>query len=395
MVPIYSASSWASIVSLDAAFWLDPVRDIYEAFTIYTFFQLLINYLGGERSLIIMMHGRQPVSHPWPFNQCFAKVDISDPHTFLAVKRGILQYAWLKPLLGLATVVLKATNTYQEGYLGLTSGYLWTGILYNVSVTLSLYSLAMFWVCMSQDLKPFRPVPKFLCIKLIIFASYWQGFMLSILQFLGAIPNDVEGYTADNLAAAIQDALICFEMPAFAIAHWYAFSWQDYADVTIHSARLPVRYAVRDAFGIRDLIEDSKETFRGKQYEYRSFDSRDNVITHPESDSRVARMMEGMRYERGGKGKYWIKNPNEVNSRTPLLAGSGPSRASRMARSKQGDTGNEYEAAEEAEVGLDQEDERLYTNARALEFGDWNVGCRSPYSRLRLTSMVVPRDHST
>lgn len=310
------------------------------------------------------MHGRPPVRHPWPINLCFAKVDISDPHTFLAIKRGILQYTWLKPILSVATIVMKLTDTYQEGYLGPTSGYLWTGILYNVSVTLSLYSLAMFWVCMSQDLQPFRPVPKFLCIKLIIFASYWQGFFLSILQWLGAIPSDVPGYTPDNLAAAIQDALICFEMPIFAVSHWYAFSWHDYADVTISSARMPIRYALRDAFGIRDLIEDTKETFGGKHYEYRTFDTGDDVLAHEESESRVARMMEGMRYERGGKGKYWIPKPGEINSRTPLLSGNGPSGGDESPKDQ-----NDLETA-----SIDPDDERLFANARILEFGDWNVG---------------------
>lgn len=155
MVPIYSAASWASVMSLTAAFYLDPLRDIYEAFTIYTFLQLLINFLGGERSLIVMMHGRPPVSHPWPISLWLPKVDISDPHTFVAIKRGILQYAYLKPVLSVATIIMKLTDTYQEGYIGWSSGYLWTGILYNVSITLSLYSLAMFWVCMAADLKPF------------------------------------------------------------------------------------------------------------------------------------------------------------------------------------------------------------------------------------------------
>ncbi len=328
------------------------------------------------------MHGRPPVNHPWPLNHCLAKVDISDPHTFLAIKRGILQYAWLKPILGIATIIMKATGTYQEGYIGLTSGYLWSGILYNISVTLSLYSLAMFWVCMSQDLQPFRPVPKFLCIKLIIFASYWQGFFLSILQFAGAIPNNVPGYTPDNLAAAIQDALICCEMPIFAIAHWYAFSWQDYADVTISAARMPVKYAIRDAFGARDLIEDTKETFGGKHYEYRVFDTGDNVLAHEESDSRTARMMEGMRYERGGKGKYWIPKPGEVNSRTPLLSAvPGQSRAGTMSSSKGGrsqPTDNVHDEFHDAT--LDAEDERLFTTAKALEFGDWNVRLPAPRS---------------
>ena len=346
-----------------------------KAFTIYTFFQLLINFIGGERALIIMMNGRQPVHHPWPLSHCFGKVDISDPHTFLAIKRGILQYAWLKPILSVATIIMKSTDTYQEGYLGLTSGYLWSGILYNASVTLSLYSLAMFWVCMSADLQPFRPVPKFLCIKLIIFASYWQGFFLSILQFLGAIPNDVAGYTADNLAAAIQDALICCEMPLFAIGHWYAFSWHDYADVTISSARMPVKYAFRDAFGIRDLIEDTKETFGGEQYEYRVFDSGDNILGHEESASREARMMEGMRYERGGKGKYWIPKPGEINSRTPLLGAiSGPSGARPISPLPTGSRSEDERDIDDLHGGnIDAEDERLFASARVLEFGDWNV----------------------
>lgn len=322
-----------------------------------------------------MMHGRQPVHHPWPLTYLFAKVDISDPHTFLSIKRGILQYAWLKPVLCIATIIMKLTDTYQEGYLGITSGYLWSSILYNLSVTISLYSLAMFWVCMSQDLQPFRPMPKFLCIKLIIFASYWQGFFLSILQWLGAMPNNVPGYTPDNLAAAIQDALICFEMPLFAISHWYAFSWHDYADVTISAARMPVKYALRDAFGIRDLIEDTKETFGGKHYEYRVFDTGDNVLAHEDSDSRVARMMEGMRYERGGKGKYWIPKPGEINSKTPLLgAKAGPSGlGSANGPSGSGRLHDDEGFDSSGQANLDPEDERLFKSARVLEFGDWNA----------------------
>ncbi|EEQ92440.2 uncharacterized protein BDCG_07560 [Blastomyces dermatitidis ER-3] len=373
MVPIYSISSWVSIISLKTSAFIVPIRDIYEAFTIYTFFQLLINLVGGERALIVMTHGRAPVQHAWPLNHFLRKVDISDPHTFLAIKRGILQYAWLKPILALASIIMKATGTYQEGYLGLSSGYLWTGIIYNISVTLSLYSLALFWVCMHDDLKPFRPVPKFLCVKLIIFASYWQGFFLSILQWLGALPNGVAGYSPDNLAAAIQDSLICFEMPLFALTHWYAFSWHDYADTSVSAARMPVKFAIRDAFGIRDLIEDTKETFRGENYQYRIFDSGDNVMAHEESESRLARLMDGMRYERGGKSKYWIPKPGEATSRTPLLSSPACSRRNSQGWAKRGSANNGSLNNDDPEnLTLDEEDERLFVNARALEFGDYN-----------------------
>ena len=86
-------------------------------------------------------------------------------------------------------------------------------------------------------------------------------------------------------------------------------------------------------------------------------------------------MMEGMRYERGGKGKYWIPKPGEINSRTPLLsAGPGPSRASTMSSSKGGRGLHDDSVFDETdEAKLDAEDERLFTTAKALEFGDWNV----------------------
>jgi hypothetical protein len=394
MVPIYSISSWTSMMSHTAAAVVDPIRDIYEAFTIYTFFQLLINYLDGERALIIMMHGRAPVNHLWPMDRILPKVDISDPHTFLAIKRGILQYTWLKPVLSLATIIMRACGVYKEGYIGLDSGYLWTGLLYNISVTLSLYSLGLFWVCMHDDLKPFRPVPKFLCVKLIIFASYWQGFLLSLLVWIGAIPDAVEGYTPDNLAAAMQDALICLEMPLFAAYHWHAFSWRDYAKTRM-SARMTVGHAFRDAFGPKDLIEDTKMTLRGENYAYRVFDSGDKIIAHEDSRSRLARLKDGMRYENGGKGKYWIRKPGDPAASpvqdfvspttgevdptmsTPLLgnSSSGPS-----SRRPEGSSSGEHGTFEE--TTLDSEVESLYTKARELEYGDWNYPVVSPVETL-------------
>lgn len=381
MVPIFAIASWASLTSLRAAFWIGPFRDVYEAFTLYTFFQLLVNFLGGERSLIIMMHGRPPVSHLWPLNKVpgMAKVDISDPHTFLWIKRGILQYTWVKPLLAIATVAMKATGTFEEGVLSWTSGYAWTGLIYNVSIAWSLYDLALFWICMSTDLQPFRPMPKFLCIKGIIFASWWQGFFLSVLVFLRAIPSLGGNYTSDKTAAAIQDALICFEMPLFAISHWYAFSWKDYADRTISDARMPMRFAFRDAFGPRDLIQDLKETWSGSHYDYRHFDVEDNVIAHEESSSRRARMKEGMRYERGGRGKYWIPSSGGENAKQPLLSKLADDSLARTMspggndRSRSRSLTKGYGATlDSEEPELDPEEERLYDNAKALEFGDWN-----------------------
>ncbi|ORY82599.1 organic solute transporter Ostalpha-domain-containing protein, partial [Protomyces lactucae-debilis] len=376
MVPLYAIASWCSLLSFTAADFIDPIRDVYEAFVIYCFFNLLVNYLGGERSIIIMTHGRAPKAHPWPMRYCCSKVDISDPYTFLTIKRGILQYAWLKPALALATVIMKATGTFQEGYIGLSSGYFWSGLLYNVSITISLYCLAMFWVCLHDDLVPFRPVPKFLVIKLVIFASYWQGFALSLLVAAGFIP-DSPGYSADNISVAIQDLLTCFEMPFFALAHWYAFSVSDYADPTIGSSRMTILYAARDAFGAGDLMVDTKETLFGKGYDYQLFDPSENVMAHADSD-RLSRIKEGLRYERGGKGKHWIPQPGQTTAKTPLLsrvAGDGYTSLKMPDAEQRHDAFAQvkhWNAPPPINLEIDDEDEALFNKAREMEFGDYN-----------------------
>lgn len=91
IVPIYSTSSLIGLFSLPAAFLIDLIRDLYEAFAIYSFFELLVAYLGGERSTLILLVGRKPIEHPWPFKLVLRELDLSDPYTFLAIKRGVLR----------------------------------------------------------------------------------------------------------------------------------------------------------------------------------------------------------------------------------------------------------------------------------------------------------------
>lgn len=90
-MPLYAIATIIALFSLEAAFFIDTVRDLYEAFVIYSFFQLLVVYLGGERSLLILLHGRPPIPHPFPFNLFMNPMDVSDPWVLLNLKRGILR----------------------------------------------------------------------------------------------------------------------------------------------------------------------------------------------------------------------------------------------------------------------------------------------------------------
>ncbi|KAG0146287.1 hypothetical protein CROQUDRAFT_657612 [Cronartium quercuum f. sp. fusiforme G11] len=333
MVPVYSISSLISLYSLDASFFIDLVRDIYEAFVIYCFFVLLVEYLGGERSLLILLHGRQPTPHPWPISKILPPMDISDPYTFLNLKRGVLQYVQIKPMLALLTVVFKATKTYNDGSLTSTSGYTYVSLAYNLSVSLCLYCLAMFWVCTSKDLQPFRPMPKFLCVKGIIFFSFWQGFGISILVALGALKTS--SYDTETLSLAIQDTLICFEMPLFALLHLYAFSHKDFIEQNVnYCGRLPFIHAFRDSIlGFKDVLEDSLITFTGAGFSYKTFEPAEGALHH-QGLVRERRVRAGLRYSKGGKHKYWLPMAGETeeaaHGRRYAESGEAPSSSSRL-----------------------------------------------------------------
>ncbi|KAJ7182978.1 DUF300 domain-containing protein [Mycena crocata] len=308
MVPLYAVSSLISLFSVEAAFVIDAIRDIYEAFVIYCFFVLLLSYLGGERSLLIMLHGRPPKDPVFPVSLFKREIDVSDPYTFLFLKRGILQYVQVKPILAIATLILKACGKYNEGTLRWDSGYLYVSVIYNCSICLSLYCLAVFWMCVNDDLKPFRPVPKFLCVKGILFFSFWQALFISILASAGVITHLGPYTDQDLIALALTDALICLEMPLFAFAHAFAFSYTDFIDPSAqHAARMPMWYALRDAFGLRDVIADSRDTLAGRGMDYRAFEPSEGYMH--QGEGRARRIRAGLRYAEGGRRKYWLPQP--------------------------------------------------------------------------------------
>lgn len=320
MIPLYAISSFISLFSLEAAVVIDALRDIYEAFVIYNFFHLLLDYLGGERSLLILLHGRPPKHHVFPVSLFKSEIDVSDPFTFLMLKRGILQYVQVKPVLAIITLILKATDSYKEGDLRGDAGYLYVSLIYNISICIALYCLAVFWIVINDDVKPFRPMPKFLCIKGILFFCFWQSIAVSILVSpLHLITHIGPYHDVEHISIAISDVLICYEMPFFAVAHMFAFSHTDYIDPLVHyAARMRFWYATRDAFGLRDVVEDSKATLHST-VNYRTYEPVEGGMHVGEGRDR--RIRAGLRYAKGGTQKYWLPMPADDEMVAPALTG--------------------------------------------------------------------------
>ena len=117
----------------------------------------------------------------------------------------------------------------------------------------------------SEELAPFRPVSKFLCIKIVIFFSFWQDVLISLLVWTNVI-KEQPGWTVDNLSVFIQDALICVEMFLLSLFLTYAFGYEDFRDADAYGkpALKRVMTSTAQVVSPKDVVNDTVDVF-GRQ----------------------------------------------------------------------------------------------------------------------------------
>ena len=131
----------------------------------------------------------------------------------------------------------------------------WINIIVNVSTAVAFTGLLKFYHAVDTDLAWCRPFAKFLCIKGVVFMTFWQGMALKIM----AQTTDVGGGgdTADSWSEQVQNFLICLEMLLFSIAHFYCFpvdEWQPGYKVNYRKAKFGETLALNDFFSDLKII---------------------------------------------------------------------------------------------------------------------------------------------
>lgn len=91
-----------------------------------------------------------------------------------------------------------------------------------------MYCIHQVYDHLEEDIAPNRPVLKMICIKLIVFLTYWQTWLVSLLiQFSALKPTRF--IAAPDLHVGIPCLLTCTETLIFAILHYWAFPWRPYS----------------------------------------------------------------------------------------------------------------------------------------------------------------------
>lgn len=165
MVPIYALDAWLGLRFLDARTYIDPLRECYEAFVIYNFYGYLTAYLEeGYGDLGVYYATRPPVPHLWPVNHLLRPWRPGQDF-FDETKRGVLAYVITRPVLTAVGVVAGLAGVYGDGEFRHDRAYPYIAFFGSLSQTWALYCLILMYQGTKNELRPLRPLSKFLVIK--------------------------------------------------------------------------------------------------------------------------------------------------------------------------------------------------------------------------------------
>lgn len=150
----------------------------------------------------------------------------------------------MKPLTTAVTLACVASGKYGANQFRSDAAYPYLVVIDSVSQAWALYCLVLVYLHTHDVLAAAEPTLKFLCVKGVVFATFWQGLLLSLLSYFKVISGLHNTWSAscafkqEVVVDALQDVLICVEMLIFALLHAFAFPSREYRD-----ANLPRRCA--------------------------------------------------------------------------------------------------------------------------------------------------------
>lgn len=229
MAPIYAAVSFVGLLDFRGSkvffMSLESIKECYEALVIAKFMALMYSFLNISISKNIVpdeIKGRE-IHHSFPMTLFQPHTVRLDHRVLRLLKLWTWQFVIIRPVLSLLMIVLQLLGLY-------ISPISWTfTIILNVSVSLALYSLVVFYHVFAKELEPHKPLAKFLCIKGIVFFCFWQGIVLEILVAMGVIRSRHSWLKVELIEEGIQNVLVCLEMVVFSVLQQYAYSVQPYS----------------------------------------------------------------------------------------------------------------------------------------------------------------------
>ncbi|XP_014518546.1 transmembrane protein 184C [Vigna radiata var. radiata] len=223
MAPLYATVSFVGLLDIRGSkeffTFLESVKECYEALVIAKFLALMYSYLNISMSGNIVpdeIKGRE-IHHSFPMTLFQPRTVHLDYRNLKLLKYWTWQFVVIRPVCSILMIALQLLGLYP-------TWLSWTfTVILNISVSLALYSLVVFYHVFAKELAPHTPLAKFLCIKGIVFFCFWQGMVLDLLAKFGVIQSRHLRLDVEHIEEAMQNILVCLEMVIFSVLQQYAY----------------------------------------------------------------------------------------------------------------------------------------------------------------------------
>ncbi|KAJ3043936.1 hypothetical protein HDU99_009953 [Rhizoclosmatium hyalinum] len=256
-VPIYAIVSWLAFRYYWRAVYIFTARDVYESFVIYSFYALILQFLGPTATVQKMALINKPKMHyPIPF----IKISYNPASSTFLIRNKILilQYVVVRPLMTVMALVTQLMSRFCSESMSVKYGHFYYTVINFVSVSACMFGLLVMYFTIKDDIAEHKPLPKFFSIKVVIFLTMVQNLVLSTLAHLDKLPS-TQYWTETNIANGIQSFLVCIEMLIASIFHVYAFSAKEYtAQDGSHTSILK---AAVISFNVLDIFRELGHAF--------------------------------------------------------------------------------------------------------------------------------------
>ncbi|WRT66011.1 uncharacterized protein IL334_002962 [Kwoniella shivajii] len=202
----------------------------YEAITLSAFLMLLMELVTmgtTDQDIKTALAEKDKKKFPFPFN--FWRFRASKPYFWHALSFSVMQYVILRPLISVIGIICLYYGVLCPDEYSIHYAEVYLDAVDFVSISIALYGLIIFYVLCKGELKGRKPLSKFLAIKLIVFFTFYQSFLFSILQSHGVIKGTAL-WTATNVSDGLSALCTCVEMVFFSIYMGWAYNWTDYTD---------------------------------------------------------------------------------------------------------------------------------------------------------------------
>jgi len=163
MCPIYSVTSWLSLVFVSAEGYLAIIKDFYEAYCIYTFLSFIIAVLGGgDRDKVVSKLALHADHLSPPFRLCgfcsrpreFASATAKANAVLLQCQVFAMQFVFLRPVTSAVNLTCNELGYYGGGTSSSDwrSPQFWSNIIYNISIFVAFSGLLKIYHAVHNDL---------------------------------------------------------------------------------------------------------------------------------------------------------------------------------------------------------------------------------------------------